>query len=74
VTGLGGSGVGRSRTSLPSPLRAVKKLRVEAGEGLVGGSAGAAQVVSRWEMRESPVRKIVTRSAVGCGLVALPDM
>ncbi|KAK0894299.1 hypothetical protein LTR91_019608 [Friedmanniomyces endolithicus] len=74
VTGLGGSGVGRSRTSLPSPLRAVKKLRVEAGEGLVGGSAGAAQVVSRWEMRESPVRKIVTRSAVGCGLVALPDV
>ncbi|TKA40977.1 hypothetical protein B0A54_07890 [Friedmanniomyces endolithicus] len=74
VVGLRGSGGGRSRTSLPSPLRAVKKLRVEAGEGDARGFAGTAQVVSRWEMRESPVRKIVTRSAVGCGLVALPDL
>ncbi|KAK0940515.1 hypothetical protein LTR29_007974 [Friedmanniomyces endolithicus] len=74
VVGLRGSGGGRSRTSLPSPLRAVKKLRVEAGEGDAGVFAGTAQVVSRWEMRESPVRKIVTRSAVGCGLVALPDL
>ncbi|KAK0261161.1 hypothetical protein LTS09_004425 [Friedmanniomyces endolithicus] len=73
AVGSGGEGLGRSRTSLLSPLRAVKKLRVGAGDGEAGDSAGAAQVVSRWEMRESPVRKIVTRSAVGCGLVALPD-
>ncbi|KAK1042103.1 hypothetical protein LTS16_009065 [Friedmanniomyces endolithicus] len=74
VVELRGSGGRRSRTSLPSPLRAVKKLRVEAGEGDARCFAGTAQVVSRWEMRESPVRKIVTRSAVGYGLVALPDL
>ncbi|KAK0278547.1 hypothetical protein LTR35_009286 [Friedmanniomyces endolithicus] len=74
AVGSGGEGLGRSRTNSPSPLRAVKKLRVGAGDGEAGCSAGAAQVVSRGETRESPVRKIVTRSAVGCGMVALPDV
>ncbi|TKA77492.1 hypothetical protein B0A55_05371 [Friedmanniomyces simplex] len=67
--GLGAKRMRSSRASSLSPLRAVKKLRVgggEVGEGI--------QVVSRWEGRESPGRKIVTKSTVGCGLVALPDL
>ncbi|KAK4897084.1 hypothetical protein LTR27_004977 [Elasticomyces elasticus] len=49
-------------TGLASPRCPTKRLRVEEG----------AARVSRWEARQSPVRKIVTRSALEDRLLALP--
>jgi len=56
----------KARTSVQSPLKPVKKLCMDSKFGL-----GAR--VSQWEGRGSPVRKIVTRSALAGELVALPD-
>lgn len=58
-------GIQKGNTS--PPMKPVKKLCVES-------SFGVAPLVSQWESRDSPVRKIVTRAgAVGTELVALEE-
>ncbi|KAK4543018.1 hypothetical protein LTR36_006016 [Oleoguttula mirabilis] len=63
----GKRGKPRSHVLLQSPLlKPVKKLCMDSDYGV-------GPRVSQWEGRGSPVRKIVTRSAVAGALIALPD-